>query len=245
MLWLGNIRTNGRSVLHAFSCPLLLLQSAALTFFFSVNSLNAQVSRPIQIGGGIQFASNISRTHIESFAGDFLCGIFQNGAAQGFSFFGTAEFPLPVDNFSFIPQLGYHDLSSAFVTTPFNNEFARDVASSNIFQVYRERNFTTNMKSVSFDALLGWNPFDHFRFSAGASVAFLVKHSFEQTEKLLTSGAVYTENLLSSRSVSGGSFETNTVAASLELATGYNIPISPKASLSPELRASLPLSPIS
>ncbi len=241
----GKIGTHGRNVLQRTQHPGI----AGLVGLFLLISIpfsaRAQTERPVRIGIGGEFGSNISQTYIESFAGDFLCGIFQKGSAPGISLFGMAEIPLPVNDFSFMPQIGYCDLSSSFVTTPFNNEFARDISTSGIFQVYRERNFVTNVKTLSFDGLLAWRPFGGFHFAAGAGAEFLVHHTFDQTEKLLTSGAVYTENLLSTRDVSSGTFDARTLAATLELATGYDFALSPRMTISPQLRASFPLTPIS
>src|SRR5258708_3334263 len=121
-----------------------------------------------------------------------------------------AEIPLPIAHFSLMPQIGYRDLSSTFITKPFHNEFAYDVKSSGIFQVYRQRNFATNVKSISLDALFAWKPIGQFHISAGAGVALLLHHTYNQTEKLLTPDAVYTETLLSTRDVSSGIFEART-----------------------------------
>ncbi len=243
----GQVGKTGRRVLYQIHHPKITNLARVfllIPFLFSI-SVHAQTPLPVRIGLGGEFGSNISQTYIQSFAGDFLCGVFQKGSAPGISVFGMAEIPLPVDNFSFMPSLGYRNLSSAFITKPFNNEFARDIQTSEIFQVFRERNFTTNVQTITLDALLAWRPFSRLHLGAGAGVAYLVHHTFTQTEKILTTNAVYTDNLLSTREVSSGNFAAKNFAATVELGAGYDIALSPSVNISPQIRASFPLTPIS
>jgi len=212
--------------------------------FFSPAS-HAQTPLPVRIGFGGEIGSNISQTYIESFAGDFLCGVFQKGSAPGLSLFGMAEFPLPLDNFSVMPSLGYRNLSSAFVTNPFNIEHTQDIINPDTTaQIFRQRNYTTNVQTISLDALLAWRPFRALHLGIGAGAAILLHHSYTQTEKLL-SNYVYTDNLSSTRQVSSGTFDARTFAVMLDLGAGYDIAISRNVTISPEIRASFPLTPIS
>ena len=221
---------------------------ARLVFFIFVffsTSVNAQTSLPIRIGFGGELGSNISQTYIESFAGDFLCGVFQKGSAPGISFFGMAEIPLPLNNFSLIPSIGYRNLSSSFITNPFNIEHTQDVINPDTTaQIFRQRNYTTNVQTISVDALLAWRPFGGFHFATGGGVAILLHHSYTQTEKLL-SNYVYTDNLLSTRQVSSGTFDARSFAIMLDLGAGYDISLSRSVTINPEIRASFPLTPIS
>ena len=239
--------TYGRNVILRNQHPKTrsLIRLVHLIFVIFSTSVKAQPEHPARIGIGGEYGSNISQTYIQSFAGDFLCGVFQKGSAPGVSFFGMAEIPLPLNNFSLMPRLGYRDLSSSFITKPFNNEFARDSVSAGIFQVYRQRNFVTNVKTLSLDALLAWRPFGQLHVAAGAGVAILLHHTYDQTEKLLTPGAVYKDNLLSTHNVSSGVFDVKTFAATLEIGAGYDIAVSPHVNLSPQIRASFPITPIS
>src|SRR4051812_24130487 len=143
--------TSGHYVLTIFLDPKTrsLIGLAVLIILFFSGDLKAQSDdRPVRIGAGGGFGSNISQTHIESFAGDFLCGVFEKGSAPGTSFFGRMEIPLPMDNFSLVPQVGYKDLSSSFVTNPFTIEHARDLNNDTI-QIFRQRSFSTDVKTIS------------------------------------------------------------------------------------------------
>lgn len=239
--------TPGRDVLLRFKDPkiIYLTRFIGAFLFLTTSSLQSQTQqRPVRFGGSVGYGSNISRTYIEAFAGDVLCGVFEKGSAQGLSFFGSAEIPLPWENFSIMPRLGYRDLSSAFVTKPFNIEHARDLVSNGIFEVSRERDYQTNIQSMSFDASLAWRPLSAIHLAAGLGIGMFVRHSYEQTEKLLTDGAVYTENNLSTRTVKSGELDANTFAATLEFGAGYDFAFRPNVSLSPEIRASFPITPI-
>ena len=239
--------TQGRDVLLRFNDPkIIYLARLAGVFLFLISySVQSQTpQRPVRIGGGVGYGSNISRTYIEAFTGDVLCGVFEKGSAPGLSFFGSMEIPLPLDNFSIIPRLGYRDLSSAFTTKPFNVENVRDVSSGGIFQVDRERDYQTNITTISLDASLAWRPLNAIHFAAGFGIGILTHHSYDQSEKLLTDGAVYTENNLSTRNVKSGDLDANTFAATLELGAGYDFAFQPNLTVGPEIRGSLPLTSI-
>ncbi len=235
----------GHEVLKVIGSPKItnLVRTGLFIVFLFPFVLKAQTDeRPIQIGIGGGFGSNITRTFIEAYTGDVLCGVFKDGTAPGASFFGRMEIPLPFENFSLMPQIGYHDLSSSFVTSPFNIEHSYDLSNDTV-QVFRTRNYSANLKTISLEALLAWRPFSRLHLEAGAGFAILVHHTYDQTENL-PSKYVYTENSLSTRTVSSGALDANTLAATLEFGAGYDIAIRPNLTLSPEVRGSLPLSPI-
>ena len=234
----------GLEVLNAIESPKItnLYRLSLLILFFFPLILKAQTDeRPIRIGIGGGLGSNITRTNIEAYSGSIFCGVFQNGTAPGASFFGRMEIPLPLENFSLMPQIGYHDLSSSFVISPFTIH-AYDILTDTV-AVYRTQNYTANLKTISLDALLAWRPFSALHLAAGAGLAILIHHTYDQTENL-PSNRVYTENLSSTRTVGSGSLEAKTFAASLEFGAGYDFAIRPNVTLSPELRASIPLTPI-
>ncbi|MDP4220725.1 MAG: OmpA family protein [Bacteroidota bacterium] len=236
----------GLQVLHHHGYPKIasLVRLGLLLSFFFVSDLRSQEARrSVRLGIGGGFGSNISRTYIEAYAGDIPCGVFEKGSAPGASFFGLAEIPLPFEHFSLMPQIGYHDLSSSFVTQPFAIEHAADIAHDSITQIFRTRNYSANIKTISLNLLFAWRPFPALHLAAGPGLAIVASHSYDQTEKL-PSDYVYTENSRSVRTVSSGAIDTRLLAASLELGAGYDIPIRPNVSLSPEFRASIPITPI-
>jgi outer membrane protein OmpA-like peptidoglycan-associated protein len=235
----------GQKVPANFQDPKItsLVRLSLLIFFFFPFAVKSQTDeRPIRIGIGGGFGSNTTRTYIEAYTGDILCGVFQNGSAPAASFFGRMEIPLPVENFSLMPQIGYHDLSSSFVTSPFNIEHAYDLSNDTV-QVFRTRNYSANLKTISIDALLAWRPFSALHLAAGAGLAILIHQTYDQTENL-PFNYVYTENSLSTRTVSSGTLDAKTFAATLDLGAGYDFTIRQNVTLSPEFRASFPLSPI-
>lgn len=236
----------GQNVLYECQNPKIanLVRLSVLISVFFPFIVQAQTEeRPVRIGVGGGFGSNIARTFIEAYAGDIPCGVFEKGSAPGASFFGMAEIPLPLEHFSLMPQIGYRDLSSSFVTTPFHIEHAPDIANDSDVQVLRTRNYSANLKTISLDALVAWRPLSELHIAAGAGLRILIHHTFDQTEKLL-SNYVYTENSGSTRNVSSGIFDAKTFAATLELGAGYDFAIRPNVTLSPSFRASFPLTPI-
>jgi len=218
--------------------------SVLVSFLLLSSSVTAQeIERPVRVGLGAGLGSNISNSYIQSFAGSFLCGIYQKGSAPGTSFFGMAEIPFS-EKFSLMPSVGYHDISSAFVTNPFTIEHALDITTHDTIPVYRQRNFTTSVKTVSLDALIAFRPFGNLHLAAGGGIAFLATHSYDQTEKLLTTTVVYRDNNLSTHPVNSGTFNANSILAVVDVAAGYDFALSPKVNFSPQIRASLPITPI-
>jgi outer membrane protein OmpA-like peptidoglycan-associated protein len=213
-------------------------------YLFSSSVSAQEMERPVRVGLGAGFGSNISSSFIESFAGSFLCGVYQKGSAPGTSFFGMAEIPFS-EKFSLMPSIGYHDISSAFVTNPFTIEHALDLTTHDTIPIYRLRNFSTNVRTISFDALIAFRPFENVHLAAGGGVAYLATHSYNESEKLLTSTVVYRDNNLSVHPVNAGTFNANTILAVIDFAGGYDFALSPKVQFSPQIRASFPITPIS
>src|SRR2546423_6701009 len=212
-----------------------------LISFFFTSSIFAQEQRPIRIGIGAELVSNISRTNIEAFDGSYLCGIFQNGSATGIPLpFIQAEIPL-WENFSFIPSLRFEDHSSLFSTQNFTVPNMFDTSTSSLIPVPRERQYQTNIKSLAGDILLGWRPFKTFYVSGGLGTAWIITHTFTESEKLLSSQIVYKENSTSTRTITSGNFDVNSFVLTAELAGGIDLAISPDWSFSPEIRFSFPL----
>jgi outer membrane protein OmpA-like peptidoglycan-associated protein len=213
-------------------------------FFLSSVSFAQGTFRPVRLGIGAGIGSNISHAYIEAYEGSFLCGVFEKGSAPGLSLpFVQAEIPLS-ENFSFFPRLRYQDLSSTFTTQNFTIPRSLDTNTNSLFSVNREREYQTNLKTISFDALFSWR-LTSFHLGAGLGAGFIIHHSYEQTEKLLSPNVVYKENSLSSRTVKAGDFETKSITATAEFAIGYDIALSSKWNFSPEIRASIPITPIS
>jgi outer membrane protein OmpA-like peptidoglycan-associated protein len=210
--------------------------------FVIASSLRAQDERPFRFGVGGGYGSNISSAYIEAYQGSFLCGVFQNGSAPGLSFFIQAEQPI-THSISFFPRIGYEDRSSTFTTQNFTIPNAYDVQTSSLVPVYRQRQYAATVKSLSLDLLAGVRPFGSFILRGGLAAAFVIRHSYDQTEKLL-SNFVYKENNLSTREVSSGSFDAKTFLPSAEFSVGYDFSLPQNITLSPELCADLPFSPI-
>jgi outer membrane protein OmpA-like peptidoglycan-associated protein len=236
----------GHGVLCEFHHPKItnLVRLCFLISFLISNSLFAQTDRTVRIGLEAGLGENTTTTNIPAYDGTTLCGVFQNGSAPGISAFGIAEFPLRLTNFSIFPRIGYRDISSSFNTSAFIIPNARVIGTPTVTPVYQQQQFSASIQALSLDALFAWRPFAQFHIGIGGGGELLIHHTYNQTEKLL-SNYVYQENNLSTRTVGSGSFDVNTLAAVLDFAVGYDIPLSPRVSFSPEIRGSFPLTPVS
>ncbi|MEI8135329.1 MAG: OmpA family protein [bacterium] len=231
-----------RAYLHPKYLGLLCI-SIALLLGFSAQASAQEIHQPVRVGIGFGFGDNISSTNIESFAGSILCGVYRQGHATGSSFFAAADVPLS-DLFSLMPTLGYYDISSAFTTIPFNIEHARDLNTFDTIPISRQRNFTTSVQAVSLSLLAAFKPLSRFHIGIGGSVSLLTRHSYNETEKLLTSSIVYRDNNLSTHAVNDGTFDANKILVAIDFSSGYSLSLSPTIEVTPQVRASIPLNPI-
>lgn len=199
-----------------------------------------QSERPeTRIGLVFGFGGNFSFTEISEFANGELCGVFRRGAKPGYGIGLEAELPM-FGAFSFIPSLGYRDLSSTFRTTPFVLERAFDVASSSLVKIERERIYEANISAFSFEARGGWRPWQQIRFDVGLGVGIFSSNSYKTSERLITENVVYTENSLSSKDLRSGELEVYPLQLNALLGGQYDV-ILQNVVLSPRVSLQLPL----
>ncbi len=207
-------------------------------------SLAQSTERPITLGVVGLVGSNISSISINEFAEQQFCGSFGSGAAGGNSFGFESEIPLNLQ-FSFVPKILYTDLSSQFKTQPFTVENARDILTSGLVRINRERVYTTSVHAMFIAPAIGWRVFDKMRIDLGVGLGLLTSHHYTKVEKLLTPNVVYSTNNLSELPMEDADFTANTFQAMIQTAIGYDLPLSERVDITPKISASLPITSLS
>jgi len=131
---------------------LLLLLFFGVGIVFVANDLRAQLpekqpERPSSLIVGGTYSSNLSRTHIDAYSGSTFCGTFTNGSGSKFALQALYELPLNTI-FGLLGGVSFHDLSSAFTTTPFNIEHTFDVTAGDTTRINRERRYNVSMSAI-------------------------------------------------------------------------------------------------
>lgn len=224
---------------------LLLLLFSWVAVACVTNDLHAQLpekqtERPSSLIVGGTYSSNLSRTHIDAYSGSTFCGTFTNGSGSKFGLQALYEVPLN-SVFGLLGGVSFHDLSSAFTTTPFNIEHTFDVTAGDTTRINRERRYNVSMSAIGIQVGAAVHPIEQIALSSTIGFAFIPGPTYIQSEALLTQNAVYLENLRSTRTVASGDFNANTFLLSLGLSAGYDLPISSVVSFRPYLEAYIPI----
>lgn len=233
-----------------FRSPSLFTQTlrrsilVSLLFLFISESFAQTESRPVSLGLIGVFGTNFSSIGMNEFSGQEFCGTFGKGAANGGGFGAEMEIPLG-SYFSFTPQILYRDLSSQFITLPFNLEHSRDLATFDTVRIQRERIYTTSVHAAFISPTISWRPFQRMRFDFGVPLGILTSHHYTKTEKLLTPNTVYTSNNLSEVTLESGDFIANKFQAMAQVGVGYDLPLSSRMNISPRIQATLPITSLS
>lgn len=200
-----------------------------------------QPTAKIWLGG--TYSSNVSRTHIDAYSGDVLCGVFSNGNGSHFSL--QSQFELPINqSFGFLGNISFRNLSSTFTTTPFQIEHSRDLSTFDTARINRERTFAVSMFDLGLGAGVAFHPFKQITLSTSIGIGFIPAPKYVQSEHLQTTGAVYLENLLSTRTVASGDFSAHRFFVSMQLGAGYDLPVSEAFAFRPFVEAFIPLTSI-
>ncbi|MBS1904905.1 MAG: OmpA family protein [Bacteroidetes bacterium] len=224
-----NTQTRGLVVrqlraLYAASIVLYLVSATAVAQLHQPTASNDEAIRPSLLLGGT-YSSNFTRTSIDAYSGDILCGVFTSGNGGHFSLRAQYESPFG-SAFGLLVGLSFRNLSSRYTTAPFNNERALYPTTGSPVTINRERIYDVSMNAIGPSIGASWHPLS--RVSLGASMALYAvpNASYVQSEHLITGGVVYTDNLLSTRPVANGLLPTNHIASALELQAGYDLPVS-------------------
>jgi outer membrane protein OmpA-like peptidoglycan-associated protein len=234
-----------RVVMHRPRRELFLLLFCWVTIGGFASGLYAQLPEketrsPSRIIIGGTYSSNLSRTHIDAYSGSTFCGTFTNGNGSKFGL--QALYELPINSaFGLLGGISFHDLSSAFTTTPFNIEHTFDVTAGDTTRINRERRYNVSMSAIGVQLGTAFHPIERIAISGTLGFAFLPSPTYIQSEALLTQNAVYLENLRSTRTVASGDFSANAFLLSLALSAGYDLPISSVVSFRPYLEAYIPI----
>jgi len=221
------------------------------SFVFSRNA-SAQDAPPLYrpsyfIGGS--FTTNVGSAAIPALDGSYLCGEFLHGNKSAPGGFGGMTFPMN-GKFSIDARLQYNDLSTAFdiLAAPTPNMPLALAPNGSYVPITRRRSYAANLSMAGISGLVSYSLFPQLRISAGPFLGFLARHSYQETEYIVSpSDAVYAENNLPTRTIipTQSLPGLNLLQYGMEFGASYELPFQPNIGLRPSIGMMIPFTTIS
>jgi outer membrane protein OmpA-like peptidoglycan-associated protein len=223
---------------------IIFFSLASSIVFSSAVWAQAALQRSYFVGGS--FSANVGSASIPALDGSYLCGVFQTGRKQEPSGFGGVTFPMG-GKFSIDTKIQYNDLSTNFDipadATP-NMPLAR-ASNGSYVTITRRRAYDANLSMAGISGLISYSIMPRLRFSAGPFVGVLLRHSYQETEYIVSpSDAVYVENNLTTRTIGAGGL-ANSLQFGIEWNASYELPFQPNIGLRPSIGMMIPFTTIS
>jgi outer membrane protein OmpA-like peptidoglycan-associated protein len=204
-------------------------------------SLFAQDQKP-SFFVGASFADNKSfGTLFDAYEGVTPCGVYSVGSKPGWSGIAGVSFPFK-NPWSLEGALLYRDLSTNF-NAPVTSITGLDPLISEPGVGYvsgvRERYFDASLSMISLSATLSYELFPRLKISAGPYAGVFLKHSYTETEGLLSPGppAVFAGNHERTDTIaSNASLGSMTLLQfGLSVGASYELPFQPNIALRPSV----------
>ena len=238
--------------------PYLMLKKAlsALALFLTISSLVRAQPRPMYIGGGLAVGLNLQKLNLPVYRGDTLCGVFTSGSSVAPSGNLIFEMPLgdPAHSFWITPRLHLSDLG-ALITTPATDQ-AR-IADTNggtvaYIPLTQEYKLNVTILSLGADLFLKYPLTPRFFLMGGPSLSYLLQRNATLDEAITNPSNAYYKNGTQSQPVlnsgtnntSGQIANSTSILAAFTLGASYDVPLSTKVMLAPELTVSAPINSI-
>jgi len=223
------------------------LCAVTLMGVFTSSAHGQKISSHDQLLAGLfaGISGNFYSGNFDVFQGGTACGVFTNGTGWEPPFGILAEIPLS-QKFSLSPRLLWNNLSGAFTTAAPNTGDV--LVNGSPAPTNLQDKLATTLHNASLDALLKWMPFrkNNLYLLGGATFNYNTAASFTQTESILSpNNAVFTTNGQQDRTLDSGNFTTvNKLQYALSFGVGFDIPLSQKIFLAPEILTSIGLNSV-
>ncbi len=229
----------------------------ALALVLTISSLVRAQPRPMYVGGGIAAGLNIHELNLPVYRGDTLCGVFTSGTGIAPSGNLLFEMPLgddPAHSFWITPRLHLSSLG-ALITTPATDQAqARIPSGDSTLSPYIAQEYKLNatLLSLGADLFMKYPLTERFFLMAGPSISYLLQRNATLNESITNvPDAVYkngtqTQPVVNSNNInaSGQIVNSTSILAAFTLGASYDVPLSQKVVLAPELTFSAPINSI-
>jgi outer membrane protein OmpA-like peptidoglycan-associated protein len=216
----------------------------ALFLLLAQPILHAQ-PRPIYVGGGIAAGLNLHSLNLPVYRGDILCGVFTSGTSILLNGNLLFETPLgdPAHSFWLTPRLHLASLGAHITTPGVDQARGRDPVDSLLIPVTQEDHLDATLLSLGADLFVKYPLSTQFFLMGGPSISYLLRRDANVSEVITNpQGAYYPINHTQTLPISGGQIENgSSILAAFTLGASYDIPLSQKVMLAPELTFSAPI----
>jgi outer membrane protein OmpA-like peptidoglycan-associated protein len=224
------------------------VSALALFLMFAQPLVRAQ-QRPMYVGGGLAVGLNIHELNLPVYRGDTLCGVFTSGTSVAPSGNLLFEMPLgdPAHSFWISPRLHLSSLG-ALITIPGTDPAqARDpyVIDSPLVNVTQEVRLNATILSLGADLFVKYPLTERFFLMGGPSLNYLLQRNATLNEVITSPSFALYPNGTQTRSISTGQIVNSTsILAAFTVGASYDVPLSQKVMLAPELTFSAPINSI-
>ncbi len=230
---------------------------SALALFLTLAQPIARAqTRPMYIGGGLAAGLNIHELNLPVYRGDTLCGVFTSGTSVAPSGNLLFEMPLgdPAHSFWITPRLHLSSLGATITTPATDQAQARYTTGDSSLSPFIAQEYKLNatILSLGADLFVKYPLTTRLFLMAGPSVSYLLQRNATLNEVITnTPDAVYkngtqSQPVVNSNNInsSGQIVNSNSILASFSIGGSYDVPLSQRVMLAPELTVSVPINSI-
>ncbi len=221
---------------------------SALALFLTIAQplVHAQ-TRPMYVGGGLAVGLNIHELNVPVYRGDTLCGVFTSGTSVAPSGNLLFEMPLgdPAHSFWISPRLHLSSLGGLITTPATDQAQARNPVDSSLVTVSQEYKWDATILSLGADLFVKYPIIPGLFLMGGPSLNYLLQRNATLNEVVTSPSFALYPNGSQTRSISTGQIVNSTsILAAFTLGASYDVPLSQKVMLAPELTFSAPINSI-
>ncbi len=227
---------------HVRSATLLLLLLCAAPSGLRAGGPEEDVIRPLQIRLFLGPVAGIGyNMHLGQFRTQCNC-TYSGGTGFGPSGGLFAEIPI-APSLRVYGGVRYNDLRADFTRQETRLEYG---STGEFVNIQFEQTANVALSYLGFQAMAKWlTGFGGLYVAAGPSISFLVSDHIKETERILTPGWVYKQNMQNQNVFLDGdipSYRSNRLA--VHAAAGYDFVFSPQFVIAPEIGYQLPLTSV-
>ncbi|MGE3802926.1 MAG: OmpA family protein [Candidatus Kapaibacterium sp.] len=183
------------------------------------------------------FAYNIHKTEANVFLGGADCGAFGDGDGKGFTLGAFAEIPVLEKMLDLYASVGYAARGGTLGETVVGGLPILDPITEEYTTLERRHSYTASLNYLRTEFGVRFTfPWFPLYIRGTAAIDFPQGTTFEQKEEILSpQGVVYPETNIAERTVAAGDLQNPESLLSASGAIGYDIPLSTRLSVAPEV----------
>ena len=235
-----------------FAMFILLDASFCVPVSFAQDWSAEQIASPFHAGFRANYLENFHRTTAQILTGCPECGTFSNGTGSGYLFEGFGEVPFNfMRNLDLTFSLGFAERGGSFGQTTTNELTVLDPNNDSVYvPLTRQHTFAASLKYINVSGGIRLTPLAKYAGYVGlrldAGIPAGRSTSYTQTESILSpQGVVYPGSRTTTFTDGTGIISNVTTQFGLTGTIGWELPLGPTFTASPELAYYFPLNSVS